>query len=470
VAGPPEKRRGEADDAAAPARGWRVVRGALTDEGADVLSDLDAAFSRPPSVILREGNTRKTAILPDLGSVWKWQFRIKSREIIPSLLGESPVREEFDLTRRAANQGIRAPEPLFAAERRRLGLLREAVLAFALIPDSLSLDRGVDILERDGDPPLSREERMRAIRLCGAMAARMHAAGILHNDLTADNVQVQRRDGDLRVWFLDWCMATFPGNVSEEDRARSVGKLAHSLMALGVDEGGLAALCESYCESRSEPSLSTAAFRERVTEQVQSLVDHLVARVVRNALRKSRRLTIRRWGGLTLACLKGVSIDRLAATLAGVDEVPIDAPPEVRPLEDAEVVEDNHADQTWTVGCLAERYRLPVRTVLGALLERASGRGWVVLAAAAPGLASVDDGGDGEEPLKALRPLAELLHRHGLRFRSLAEGDIRRVASGFPVAARREGLLVWNPTVLVSAPESDTAESWQVLRDYAGVQ
>ncbi|MFO7958747.1 MAG: lipopolysaccharide kinase InaA family protein [Candidatus Brocadiia bacterium] len=470
MAGPPEKRRREADDAAAPARGWRVVRGALTDEGADVLSDLDAAFSRPSSVILREGNTRKTAILQDLGSVWKWQFRIKSREIIPSLLGESPVREEFDLTRRAANQGIRAPEPLFAAERRRLGFLREAVIAFELIPDSLSLDRGVDILERDGGQPLSREESMRAIRLCGAMAARMHAAGILHNDLTADNIQVQRREGDLRVWFLDWCMATFPGKVSEVARLHSIGKLAHNLTTFGVSDDELGVLCSSYCESRPEAGPSAAVFRERVMEEVQRLTDHLVVRVVRNALRKSRRLTIRRRGGFTLACLKGVSIDRLAATLAGVDEVPINGPPEVRPLEVAEVVQDNRADQTWTVGCLAERYRLPVRTVLGALVQRASGRGWVVLAGAAPRWASVDDSADGEETLKALRPLAELLHRHGLRFRSLAEGDIRRVASGSPVAARTEGLLVWNPTVLVPAPESDTAESWHAVRNYAGVQ
>jgi len=69
-------------------------------------------------------------LLPATGAVWKWYRRVGSRAKLRALGGPSDAAREFDVASEALKRGLPTPEPLFAAERRVLGLLTDQLIAF----------------------------------------------------------------------------------------------------------------------------------------------------------------------------------------------------------------------------------------------------------------------------------------------------------------------------------------------------
>lgn len=105
---------------------------------------------------------------------------------------------EFRNLARLREIGIPAARPIVYAERRRMGVMTEHLLAVERIPGAVELEK---VLAARALP----EERVQGLmHACGDLVGRMHAAGFLHRDLFTRNLLVTGEPGpEAKVWTID---------------------------------------------------------------------------------------------------------------------------------------------------------------------------------------------------------------------------------------------------------------------------
>jgi tRNA A-37 threonylcarbamoyl transferase component Bud32 len=152
----------------------------------------------PPAAVLHAGRNRLYRCLAFDGS-----------EVVIKRFGQgNPVKRlaarftigkamrSFHAARRLAELGFHTPAPLAAVERREGRALVEAWYVCEAVAASGSLRD----LVRDPAAP----DRLARIAAFGAFAARLHAAGVLHRDLTAGNILLrQAADGTWEHHLID---------------------------------------------------------------------------------------------------------------------------------------------------------------------------------------------------------------------------------------------------------------------------
>lgn len=427
-----------------------------------------SSMTSAAAVCLREGKTRITALLPATGAVWKWYRHIGTRAKARALRGRSDVAREFDLASEALKRGLLTPEPLFAAERRVLGLLTGQIIAFRYVADSASLDRVMDLRSQDREGALSSQNRLEAMRLCGSITAACHRAGVKHNDLRLDNLLLERTGGGLRAWLTDWSRASFPVKLEDEQRLGDVAGVVSSLLVVGAMMPEWQTFFGTYCREMGWAPERVRRGKRSMLQMVRRRMWRLVVRVRRNALRRSRRRSVVRAGRWLVACVRRVQPEQLAATIEAAAGCGLDLGRGAPPMDGVEVVADPAAADTWRAASVAACFRLPCSDVLGVVVDSASGGGWLVTRPI-PGRPIGEELRRPEsraDALKDVRSLAHMMHVFGLRFQTCVEGDLRR-PEACPALARRAGrLIVAHPSVLRVRPESDTGASWQALCTY----
>lgn len=147
---------------------------------------------------------------------------------------------ELRATERARAGGVRVPEVLAAAERRRI-VGYTATLATRWIAAGTELAAWLVAHSPD--------ERERVLRLAGEQLGRMHAAGVAHPDVNLRNLLVSPNAGGPEVYVLDFDRARVRADaVPPRRRARDLRRLARSARKLHdpVDAAGWRALREGY--------------------------------------------------------------------------------------------------------------------------------------------------------------------------------------------------------------------------------
>jgi len=446
--------------------GWAVKRGTVTEAQAGLLADVRLALTGRGAEVLREGHTRLTAAPAGFCSVWKWHRRVGWRARLKGLVRPAEACLEFDSTRRAERLGLPVARPLFVAERRTLGFLQETVIAFERVPDSCGLDRLLAGWPEEKPFILVAAQRREALRGYGALLASVHRAGLAHRDVHADNVLVRREGGGLRLHLLDWLHSTVAPADDDPRKADDLRGAVEDLAWTGVALPEVLAFYRAYCREMSWPIAEQRRTARALVRHVRRRAADLIERTASLAFRQTRRHVRADAGRHFIMCLRGLPLERVAATFSGRGESAWPCGTEAAPLEDVEVVDDREARQTWQAACVCERFRLPCRRVVafaaplgcneGSLLVRAAGGSPIE-----PELAA---GQTRRRTLRDLKALARVLHFYGLRLKSCSAGHVSRAdPSGVPGGTRTAGLMVMDPRVLRLAPRESTAGSWEVL-------
>jgi len=380
---------------------WRIVRGAAPPNAIAFLGHPARSAAPPEADILRQGNTRATLRVPGLGIV-KLLHRVGSREKLAALGAPSVLAREYDLTEAAIARGVPAPRPILCAERRSLGLLREAAIVLEVIPDAASLQH---LIETNFPAPGRRRrphgDVRRALTSFGRALARLHGAGGVHGDPSPDNVLVTE---DGRVVLIDWPFALFAGETTADRRAltRRAAKRYHTTPAhvaaalngygrdgfasdpfrtlcaddlmkaaaaqiqFGTPTREIRAFLRAYCRQLGFGRAEERQTIERVAAAYTPILRSSARRTIRNADRDSRRTASIRERRTVLCYRRGAPLDAVAEALE--TETPR-----------FERRERDDAAGTWRNACALARFSLPARIHAACRFDGRSGRGTLLL-------------------------------------------------------------------------------------------
>lgn len=290
-----------------------LERGFLVDLW-DRLSSWQPGEPMPASALLRQGNTRRVFLVrrpefvPMVVKCWfrsHGSLRLKTPADLHS--GDNEAR----FTRLAHERGVAPYEPMAFAERG-WGRGRQLLLVLPFLENRQTLE---GVLE---DPATSPELARQLLRRFGASLARIHQAGLIHNDYKLDNVllEPERSLSEAALEVIDW------GKAYEADTGDQRQHLAEVIYALDcLSRGRLvvqevqASFCDGYAQetpwfARDRQRLEATIEQELVAKQRQSN-----RRVWRNSLRKSRRLTIGKQDGYRYYLFDGAEREALFAAV-----------------------------------------------------------------------------------------------------------------------------------------------------------
>jgi len=453
--------------------GYRIVRGKVTAAQTDALADVGAVASSPGNVLLAHGNTRRTVLLGGLHEVRKLYHHIGSREAWRALRGDTSVRREFDNSVRALELGLPVPRPLFAAERRSLGILTGQLIAFEYVENGYPLHAALTLRQCNAPPALSAKERLDLLRRYALLLATMHRASVQHRDMGSRNVLVVQSGGSMKLWLLDWLTAKFAHTIGEGADKSDLLQAAGSLLRIGVPLVEVHAFYTVYCDALGWQVTQRRRTARWLVQEVRKRQAHAITRTLRNAMRKGRRSMRRRLADGRVLCALRSDADRAVAALAPGRHADPAAPAHKATPQGIQVCDDANAVQTWQAACVCERFRLPCRRVLGVAVRGKCGSGQLAIeqAGGAPLEPELQEPATRAPALDDLRTLAVLLHSFGLRFHNCASGTICRAGQTNPIAAQRSrGLAVQDPTALRAQPESGTRASWDAVAAYVASQ
>jgi hypothetical protein len=215
----------------------------------------------------------------------------------------SKARREVARAREVARRGLPTPLPVAWGERSAGGRLRACFLLVPLLGDAADLEA----LERDAS--LGPRERRALARAFGALARRVHDAGVYQDDFAPNNF-LARRAAAPELWMIDFERVRLRhGAVSERERLHMLGKLERRLPG--------AAAAERVEFLRAYEAGDRAALRARwhaLAERAPRLARRDLARAARTSTREGRRFGIVRADGVTGWARRDAP---LAALLAG---------------------------------------------------------------------------------------------------------------------------------------------------------
>jgi tRNA A-37 threonylcarbamoyl transferase component Bud32 len=199
----------------------------------------------------------------------------------------SKARREVTRARAVARRGIPTPLPVAWGERSAGGRLRACFLLVPLLRGAADLEA----LERA--PDLSPGERRALARAFGALARRVHDAGVYQDDFAPNNF-LARRGTPPELWMIDFERVRLRrGPVSERERLHMLGKLERRVPG--------ASAAERVEFLRAYEAGDRAALRARwraLAELAPRLARHDLARAARTASHEGRRFTIVRAAGV----------------------------------------------------------------------------------------------------------------------------------------------------------------------------
>lgn len=174
-------------------------------------------------------------------------------------LRASKARRELEIARRLRQRGIETPLPLAAGEARRAGQLERCALVVREIAGAVDLERAW----REGLAP---RERREAIRELGALAQRLHSAGLDQRDFAPNNL--------LRVpgtgWVpIDFERARLARRIPERRRCEMLAQLESRLAGLSRADcwRALLAYCGGDASRAHALRVPLAAARQRIARR-----------------------------------------------------------------------------------------------------------------------------------------------------------------------------------------------------------
>ncbi|MBI4569918.1 MAG: hypothetical protein HY719_16115 [Planctomycetes bacterium] len=212
-----------------------------------------------------------------------------------SLLLRSRAQLEAEAYARLAEAGMPTADFIAWGERRTLGVLRSAVVATREVAGARDLYSLCRDRRAGGAGPATAEQAASLLASLGALAARLHDAGVLHGDFQAGNVLVASGGDDLRLVDLHACVET-PAPARGE-RLANVALLCHSLGETFAP-GHFGPLLAGYeAASRSPERLTPADLADLSREIDRVHRTHVFSRA-RRALRVSSRYDVARAPGV----------------------------------------------------------------------------------------------------------------------------------------------------------------------------
>ena len=195
---------------------WSVAKGATEWLSPALLDDPEIfLFHNPP---LKESAVRAVSIASGpQGEIFLKHYKIRSyRERWKYLVLPSKARREWQMAHHALRKGITTPLPLAMAERRNGLLLRDAFLITQAILPSAPL---IELIPRGGYQEL-------LVQAAGLLKS-SHEAGLLHLDLHAGNILVEK-DGK-KLYLIDLHRSKIVRNISRRRRLWNLAQFFYSL-------------------------------------------------------------------------------------------------------------------------------------------------------------------------------------------------------------------------------------------------
>jgi serine/threonine protein kinase len=225
-----------------------------------LLSDPRKLLAGPGSEILLDGRNRVAAVKiapagrPPAEIVVK-SFGARGLSRLKTLIQPSKAAKAWRGAVALIESGFRTAAPIAYLERRSGGFVRESYFVAEHLPGG----REIRFLFREL-PPVELESLLAA--LAGELV-RVHAAGLLHRDLSDGNILVENDGGAFRFFFLD------TNRVRRRARLGSMAR-AKNLVRLGVPPGLRAHFLECYAAAAGGPLRPGFALRYRVAKAVFS--------------------------------------------------------------------------------------------------------------------------------------------------------------------------------------------------------
>lgn len=218
---------------------WTVAPHVSSHLPLSFFEDLEGNIFHPHHKILKDSPVRRVVFLPGpKGELFCKYYKIKTKDKIKGFLVPSKARREWAIAKKARDRGIPTPTPLAMAERRRMGLLQEAIFIAEAITPSSPL---VDLIPKGMGKDLWRG--------AAALIKNAHEVGFFHQDLHAGNILVDTRG---YLYLIDLHRARFYKRVSRRRRLWNLAQFFYSLKghlsqeeketflrSYGADEGAI---------------------------------------------------------------------------------------------------------------------------------------------------------------------------------------------------------------------------------------
>lgn len=187
--------------------------------------------SHASSIIDDVTRSKITSVSVNLGGR---AFRIAAKEYLPrgggsflkDLFRPSKARVELMLSARLASLGVLVPQPVAAVEVRLWRALKKSYLFAEEVVDGASM---LELMDRQEHTSLSRRRKNTVIEAVAQAVARAHGAGLFHGDLNASHIVIKDfKDGDPKVYLVDFENSRIRKTVSKGERIRDIGRLERS--------------------------------------------------------------------------------------------------------------------------------------------------------------------------------------------------------------------------------------------------
>jgi hypothetical protein len=246
----------------------------------------------------RKRGRRKSLYRLDLGGAGEPDHLLKVNRYA-GRRRRSKARHELEIAAALSARGLPAPVPLAAGERRRGGRLEVCYLLVPILP-------GVhDLREELARPP--RPARRRALdRALGALARRLHQAGLHQDDFQPNNFLVRWRGDAPELFVIDFERARLRRRVPDRLRRRALAKLER--------EAGRAPatrrlrFLHAYC---GDDARAARRWWRALEDEAATLARRDAAHLFRNATRPGRRFEAVRLPGHRGVALPGLDPGRL---------------------------------------------------------------------------------------------------------------------------------------------------------------
>ena len=193
--------------------------------------DADTLLTRPDCRIVKF--QRKVAVgrvATSAGMLWVKRYNVFAARVALGSLGRtSPAFGAWEGAAALRARGFGTPDVVAAIEVRRSGVLRKSFFLTRDVTDARTADvRWSEILAAPPGPT-RRRARQALARALGHLFARLHAAGVYHNDLKDVNVLVRGSDDAPALVLLDLERVRLLGRVGRGRRRKNLVQLDRTL-------------------------------------------------------------------------------------------------------------------------------------------------------------------------------------------------------------------------------------------------